>query len=151
MTKIIKSNFTWEVILLITLMENSTLNDKILPTFFRVGFAAESIARWVTERTDIHVSKIPLLIHSSVSIQIDAIEGLFLEGYAVSRKPPEKNKRNRTSEPPTENRLKSFTCAEKNWPFFALQLISMAEIKPNLGCRVNFGGFLQAGILLRVS
>ena len=36
-------------------------------------------------------------------------------------------------------------------PVFALTLISMEEIEPNLGCRVKFGGFLLDGIRWRVS
>ena len=33
---------------------------------------------------------------------------------------------------------------------FASALISMEEIEPNLGSRVKFGGFLQAGIRRRI-
>ena len=41
-------------------------------------------------RCDRLAAGISIKPYSSVSIQIDTIEGLFLEGYAVGRKPPKK-------------------------------------------------------------
>ena len=80
---------------------------------------------------------------------INQIDGVLSEGYSSCSKNAGKGtSENRTSAPPTEDRLKSFGRAEKKLnPFLASTLKSMAKVEPNLGFRVKF---LKLGIQRRV-